>query len=157
MLSELKFVLAMPVKVTGIWPDFVILRQVDVLAKEFHERFLVRARLVKCLARHDHPVFVVDRPKPVVKQPMRILAQCESVARVVVSRIRELMDVSRINDRRSGNRSYPITGEGAGVVVGRHDVQAEACLASRSLRILRIEMSHILGNLVVGWHTHSKQ
>ena len=46
-----------------------------------------------------HGVVVRDRPQPVVKEPMGVLAERETVPDVVVPRVGELMDVGGVDSQ----------------------------------------------------------
>ena len=62
------------------------------------ERGLVGTIACKPPVSHHDRVIIGNGPEPVVKKPMRILAEGDPIANVVIPRIGELVNVRRIDD-----------------------------------------------------------
>ena len=94
--------------------------QMDLLPVELaQELFLLRPILGEAAFGNDHLVIVGQRPEAAVEEPVRILAQGQTIPRIVVARVRELVDVGGIDDAAAGDGGQPIARERTGVVVSR--------------------------------------
>ena len=81
-----------------------ILGQVNHLPLEPGQRLRVRASFCELGVRDPDKIFIGDRPQSLVEHPVSILRQGNSVARVVVAAIGELVDVCGINHRAASDR-----------------------------------------------------
>ena len=53
----------------------------------------VSSRLIKALRIDEHMIVIVQRPKALVKHPVRVFAKRHAIARVVIPAISELVDM----------------------------------------------------------------
>ena len=147
--------LPMPSEMVLCWPDRLIARQQQSLSVKLRQRLLIGTGFGKRILRHDDSVLVVDAPESRVKQPVRVLGECQSIARIVIPRVRELVNVRCIDDRLASNRRNAIAGERARVVVSRNNIEAKASVAPGDLGIVWRFVICVFGNLIVSWNRHS--
>ena len=75
-----------------------IARETDSLAMVVEEGLLIRAVFREVPDGNDDGIIISEGPETVVKQPMGVLAQRQSVSGIVVSRIGELMNVRCVDE-----------------------------------------------------------
>ena len=63
--------------------------------------------------------------------------ESETVARIVIPRIRKLVDVGRVHDGFAGNGGEAVQGQGTGVFVGGDNAEAEAGFSRLLLDVYR--------------------
>jgi len=88
----------MPSDVNKAGPICWISRKKNVLPVVLAQHLVGRASFSELSFCNDHPVIIRKRPETVIKQPVSILAECDPISGVVVTRIRELVYVSGIHD-----------------------------------------------------------
>lgn len=96
----------MPSKMSFGWPNRFIFRQEQLLALHGRKGRLAGAGLGIRIGRNNDSVIVVNSPQPNIEQPMSILATSDTICRIVIARIRELVDVCGIHNcagRYGGN------------------------------------------------------
>src|SRR5262249_45932150 len=104
-----------------------------------------------------HAIIVTEGPQAVVEQPMGVLSEGKSVARVVVAGIGELVDVRAIDDAAAGDGGEPVSRERACVVVGGDYAQSKSRLSTLLLRVLWTLVGRITLDLVIGRNGHPGQ
>lgn len=165
-LPTLEFVCPMPRQVDRGRPNRLIARQEQSLTLHLRERLLIRAGFGERLFSDHNSILVVDRPQSGVELPMRVLAQRDAVARIVVARVGELMNVGSIDDCTSRDGGDSVAGQRAGVIVGRDDIESkprgatsdfgivgrlEKRSASNLVRVGNINADEMVKRIPLGW------
>ena len=73
--------------------------------------FVLGAVLAEPASCHENPVIVRQRPQAVVEKPVRILAQGQPIAGIIVARVGKLVDVGGIDDTAGGDGDKPVAGQ----------------------------------------------
>lgn len=129
-----KLVLPMPCQVRRLWPVFRIARQEKVMAVEVGELLAGDAFFDELISVDDPPAIIADRPQATVELPVGVLAEGETVARVVVAAVAELVNVRGVHNALHllvAERGHPVACQRARVFVGDDDdFDAETGIAS---------------------------
>ena len=88
---------------------------------------------------------------------MGVLAEGHPVLRIVVERVRKLMDVCRVNDRSSRHGVDPISRQSACVVIRSCDIEAKSPSASGLTGVIWSLKHRVPGDLVVGRHIETDE
>jgi hypothetical protein len=112
----------MPSQVLWSGPQIGVGWEIDSPAMKVTQWPLLTGVFIEGRVRDNHSVVIVQRPKPLVKHPVGILAKRNPILWIVVSGLGELVDVGSVNDRGAVNCRDAISRQGAGVVVSSHNV-----------------------------------
>jgi hypothetical protein len=102
-----------------------------------------------------HRLVVRDRPEPVVKEAMRVLAKRETVPDVVVSRVGELMDVGGVDDARTQGALCDHGTQGALCDHGTQTLEPRVRFATMEPRVRFATLGFDVERLRrtgIGWH-----
>src|SRR5438477_2711787 len=109
---------------------------------------LVGTLLREMVAGDDDREVVSDRPEPVIKQPVGVLAKCDAISDVVVPGIRELVDMGGVDEAARGDRQYTVAGQRTSIIIGGDDLEPEPGFPTLLTRLFRRLMFGRADNLV---------
>src|SRR5215831_2990086 len=116
----------MPVEMRWVGIECGIAGQSNPLALVFGQRLLVGAVFGKKAQSDLHGVVLLDRPEPIVKEPMGVLAEGYPIPDVVVPRVGELMDMRGVDDRPRRDRQQTESRQGTSIIIHGNNVEAES-------------------------------
>ena len=102
--------------------------------------------------RDDHAEIVGDRPKPLVEQPVSVLAERNAIAQFVVPAVRKLVNVRGINNARAADCRQAIAGQCAGVVIRGEDMNSKLGFATDLHGIFGTLVRRVLLDFDVAWN-----
>src|SRR6185312_9473245 len=96
--NPLKDLGSMPGQVGRVWVECRVVGQSNALPLIISQGLLIRTILHEPLVGDHDRVVVSERPEPGVEEPMGVLTQGKAVPNIVVTRLRELVNVRRVDD-----------------------------------------------------------